>query len=107
MKCGPHGRPPTALGDPQTIENAILSFEPRRMLSIRVSRSPDGFPFLHAIGNMWTVLYFEAVSPNQTRLRLVGLGFSANDESQKMLAFFERGNASTLAQLQEHFASRR
>ena len=94
-----------ALGDPQTIENAILSFEPQRMISIRVARFPDGFPFQHAIGDMWTVLYFQPAGPNETRVRVVGLGFNATDESQQMRAFFERGNATTLEQLQRHFAS--
>ena len=95
-----------ALGDPQTIENAILSFEPQRMLSIRVARFPEGFPFPNAIGDMWTVLYFQPAGPNETRVRIVGLGFNTTDESQQMRAFFERGNATTLEQLQRRFASR-
>lgn len=91
------------LGDPQTIENTILSWEPGRMLSIRVTRFPRDFPFPTAIGDMWTVIYFEPVGENRTRLRIVGLGFRADAESQKMRAFFERGNAVTLQQLQKHF----
>jgi uncharacterized protein YndB with AHSA1/START domain len=33
-----------ALGDAQTIENAILSFEPERMLSIKVTQAPENAP---------------------------------------------------------------
>jgi uncharacterized protein YndB with AHSA1/START domain len=93
-----------ALGDPQTIENAILSFEPRKMLSIRVATFPKDFPFPNAIADMWTVLHFDPVDQGHTRLRVVGLGFRAGEESQKMRAFFERGNATTVEQLQRHFS---
>lgn len=96
----PQGR----LGDPQTIENTILSFEPRRMLSIRVSKAPDNFPFPNAIRQMWTVVYFEEAGPGRTTVREVSLGFTTDEESQRMRAFFKQGNATTLSQLQRHFA---
>ena len=96
-----------ALGDPGTIENTILSFEPKRMLSIKVSKAPQGLPFPNAIHQMWTVLYFEPQGPDRTLLRVVGLGFEPGEESQKMRAFFEQGNEATLKQLQNHFSKTR
>lgn len=93
-----------ALGDPQTIENTILSFEPGKMLSITVAKTPKWFPFPNAIQQMWTVIYFGAAGPGRTQVRVVGLGFRPDEESQKMRAFFERGNARTLEQLQRHFS---
>lgn len=95
-----------ALGDPGTIENTILSFEPQRMLSIKVAKAPAGFPFPNAVQTMWTVLYFEPEGADRTRLRVVGLGFGPDEESQKMRAFFEKGNEFTLKQLQSHFSKR-
>ena len=95
------------LGDPQTIENVVLSFEPGRMLSMQVAKAPAKFPFPNAIYRMWTVLYLDVVTPGQTRVRVVGMGFSPDEESQKMRTFFLRGNATTLEQLQRHFAARR
>jgi hypothetical protein len=92
------------LGDAQTIENAILSFEPGKMLSIRAVKKPEKFPFPNAIREMWTVLYFEPAGVDRTKVRVVGLGFSASEESQKKRAFFERGNATTLDQLRQHFS---
>lgn len=92
-----------ALGDPQTIENTVLSFEPRRMISIKVAKAPAGFPFPNAIRQMWTIIYFEAAGPGRTNVREVSLGFEADEESQKMRAFFDQGNAATLKQLQRHF----
>ncbi len=95
--------PAGRLGGPQTIENQILSFDPQRMISIRVVKAPDGFPFPSAILNMWTVVYFEEAAPSQTRVREVSLGFGTDDESQRMRAFFDQGNATTLNQLKRHF----
>ena len=92
------------LGDASTIENTVLAYEPRRMLVIRVSKAPAGFPFPHAIEHMWTVSYFEPVGAKATRIREVSMGFGTDDESQKMREFFERGNASTLVALQKRFA---
>lgn len=99
----PKGR----IGDSKTIENMIISYDPERMLSMRVTKPPEGFPFPNAVMNMWTVIYFEAVGPQSTRVRFVGLGFGADEESVKMRAFFDRGNAYTLKQLQERFAQKK
>jgi uncharacterized protein YndB with AHSA1/START domain len=92
------------LGDPQTIENTVLSFEPQRMISIKVAKSPTGFPFPNAIKQMWSVIYFEAAGATRTKVREVSLGFGTDEESQKMRAFFDQGNATTLKQLQRHFS---
>ncbi|MET0647457.1 MAG: SRPBCC domain-containing protein [Pyrinomonadaceae bacterium] len=99
-----HYDPKGVIGDSKTIENEIISYDPGRMLSIRVSKFPEGFPFPNAVKGMWTVIYFEALSPRTTRVQIVGLGFGDDEESKKMRAFFERGNAFTLKKLQERFA---
>lgn len=99
-----HYDPKGVIGDPKTIENEIICYDPERMLSIRVTKFPEGFPFPNAVRGMWTVIYFEPVSPRTTRVRIVGLGFGDDEESKKMRAFFDRGNAFTLRKLQERFA---
>ena len=96
--------PDGQLGDSQTIVNTVLSFEPKRMISIRVVKAPDGFPFPNAMAQMWSVIYFAAASANKTAVREVSLGFGSDEESQRMRAFFNKGNAATLSQLQRHFA---
>ncbi len=98
-------RPGATLGDGHTIENLVLSFEPRRMLSIKVSVTPVEFPFANAIQHMWTVLYFDSVADRRTKVRVVSLGFRPDAESQRMRKFFEGGNATTLQQLQRRFAA--
>jgi uncharacterized protein YndB with AHSA1/START domain len=101
-----HYDPAGVIGDPNTIENTILCFEPRRMLSIQVQNSPEKFPYKSAIKKMWTVIYFEDAGPSLTRLRLVGTGYGDDEESKKLRGFFERGNAYTLKKLQEKFTTK-
>jgi len=96
--------PQGELGDAQTIENVILSFEPQRMLSIKVAKAPAGFPFANAVREMWTVLYFTAAGPKRTSVRGVTLGFSTDPESQRMREFFVAGNDTTMTRLKRYFA---
>lgn len=98
-----HYDPAGVLGDPATIENEILAFDPEHMLAIRVAKAPAEFPFREIVGSMWTVLYFTPVSDARTHVRVVGLGFAEDARSQQMRQFFERGNAYTLEQLSKHF----
>ena len=92
--------------DPKAIVNTILSLEPMRMLSFKVTKAPQGFPFPNAITNMWTVVHFEAQGEKATRVREICMGFSEDDESRKMREFFNRGNAITLKTLQMRFAAK-
>jgi uncharacterized protein YndB with AHSA1/START domain len=105
-KMRTHYDPKGQIGDPNTIENRILSFEPKRMLSIQVTNAPAKFPYKDAIKTMWTVIHFEDAGPGRTRLRIVGLGFGDDEESRKLREFFDKGNAYTLKKLQEKFASK-
>jgi uncharacterized protein YndB with AHSA1/START domain len=95
------------IGDPNTIENTILCFEPKRMLAIQVINPPEKFPYKNAIKKMWTVLYFDDAGPSRTRLRLVGTGYGDDEESKKLRNFFDRGNSYTLKKLQEKFAGKK
>jgi uncharacterized protein YndB with AHSA1/START domain len=105
-KMRTHYNPAGQIGDPNTIENIILSFEPRRLLVLQVQNPPEKFPYKTAIKKMWTVIYFEEVGPSLTRLRLVGTGYGEDEESQKLRSFFEKGNAMTLKKLQDKFAAK-
>ncbi len=95
------------IGDANTIENVILAFEPGRMLTLKVGKPPETFPFKEAIKHVWHVVYFEEAGPGRTRVRVVGLGYGADEESKKLRAFFEKGNAYTLKKLQEHWAKQK
>jgi uncharacterized protein YndB with AHSA1/START domain len=92
------------LGDPNTITNTILSYDPMRMLSIKATGAPANFPYKKALENMWTVIYFEPLPSNRTRVRVVGLGYGEDSEAQMMREFFKKGNAITLEHLKKRFA---
>lgn len=94
------------LGDENSIENTILSFDPERMFSIKNTKAPVKFPFPKAIQSMWTVVYFDDAGAGKTKVTVVGLGFTADEDSQKLRRFFQAGNAQTLTQLQKHFAKK-
>ncbi len=94
-----------ALGDLQTVEREILSFEPNRMISFRVVVVPEGFPFAKTIRRVWTVIYFEPLALERTRLRVVSLGFDTSEESQSVRAYLEQGNATVLQQLQNQLSA--
>ncbi|MCH7884317.1 MAG: SRPBCC domain-containing protein [Planctomycetes bacterium] len=102
-KMRTHYDPDGVIGDPKTIENTILSFDPPRMLSLKATKPPAGFPFMEAIKSTWSVLYFEELGPKRTRITIRGLGYGNDEQSLKMREFFDMGNAWTLARLREHF----
>lgn len=95
--------PKGTLGDAGTIENRVLAYEPERLLAIRVSKAPADFPFRDQVASMWTVIHFLPAADDRTLVRVVGMGFAADPQAQKMKDFFARGNAFTLAQLQKRF----
>jgi uncharacterized protein YndB with AHSA1/START domain len=98
-----HYDPKGRLGDPNTIENVILSFEPGRLLSIKVTNPPEKFPYKSAIKSVWHVIHFEPLGLARTRLQIIGLGYGTDEESKELRSFFDKGNAYTLKKLQEKF----
>lgn len=92
-----------ALGDEGTIYNELLAFDPEHMYSIRIQKPPKGFPFMNVYKDMWTVVYFEPVDGDKTRVILRGNGFKDTEESRKMRALFERGDKYTLDEVVKYF----
>ncbi len=102
-KMRTHYDPKGVIGDPGTIEQTILAFEPNQLLAVQVTGSPANFPFKEAVRKMWTVVHFEDAGPGRTRLRVVGVGYGDDDESRKLKAFFAKGNEYTIKMLQAKF----
>lgn len=99
-----HYDPKGVLGDENTIENTILTYEPLRMLSLKATKPPANFPFKAAIENTWSVIHFEPIGADRTRIVTIGLGYGDDEESRKMRSFFDQGNDWTLRQLAEKFS---
>ncbi len=100
-----HYSPQGVLGDEGTIVNEILAYEPERMISFRIHTPPKGFPFMEAYKGTWSVATFTDLGDGRTHVRLAGMGYTAGEESQKMRAFFETGNAYVLKKLQAAYDS--
>lgn len=98
-----HYSPKGQLGDDGTIVTEILAYDPGHSITTHIARPPKGFPFMTAYRTVWTVITLTDAGAGRTHLRLAMAGFDASEESQAMRAFFERGNASVLKELQTHY----
>jgi TolB protein len=86
------------LGDETTITHHVLSFEPGRMYSSRVT-APAGFPWPDLIEQTWSVVRMDPVGPNMTRLRLAGCNYGSGPGWDEMAAYFDQGNGWVVEQL--------
>jgi uncharacterized protein YndB with AHSA1/START domain len=96
----------TDLNGPNAIENTVIAYDPERMLTIKVSKAPEGFPFKEAIAKCWTVIYFHPVDGNKTQVVVRMLGYDHTEDSQKMKGHFKAGNQYTIDKLVEHFGGK-
>ena len=94
------------LDDDESIRHTILAFDPMKMFSMQTVKSPKGFRFPNAILKTWTVVYFEPLGESRTKVSAHMLGFTEDEESQKMRAFFEAGNRTTLDNLVKKYQTR-
>lgn len=98
-----HYKPDGRIGDEGTIEQEILAFEPERMLAFRIAKPPAGFPFKEAWKGTWSVITLTDLGDGRTHMRLAGMGYTADPESQAMRKFFLTGNEWSLKKAQAHF----
>jgi uncharacterized protein YndB with AHSA1/START domain len=56
---------------------------------------------MQAYKSTWSVVSLTDLGDGRTHLRLAGMGYTADPESQRMRAFFDQGNAWVLAQLKK------
>ena len=90
------------LGDENSIEHTILSYDPKRMISFRTVKYPKAFPFKESFSRVWHVLYLESLEPKRTKITLRGLGYGDDEESKKCREFFERGNRISMESLKKY-----
>lgn len=87
------------LGDETTIENTILCYDPKRMISLKATRFPQGFEFEEAAKETWSIFYFESMGESKTKITIVGLGYNDTEASKKMRAFFKPANEYSMNKL--------
>lgn len=98
-----HYDPKGVIGDAGTIMNRIIAYEPERMIAFRIDTPPKGFPFMDAFKTTWSVATLTDLGDGRTHLRLAGLGYTAEKESQAMREFFKNGNQWTMSKLKAAF----
>ena len=98
-----HYDPKGQLGDPETIVNEILAYEPERMLALRVKQPPASLPERETVRALWTVLYFTSSGKDMTHIRIVGLGYSDDPASLEVRRHFEAGNKWTLDHIAKQY----
>jgi len=96
-------RPPQSATDTETLVNEVLAYDPQRMLAIRVIQAPASAAWRDAIAGTWTVIYFTPSGADMTHVRIVGLGYRDDPQSQAMRAFFADANRRTLDQAAKRY----
>lgn len=89
------------LGDPGNIRNLILAVTPERALALQIANVPPGFPYEHLARQLVTAIELHPVDEARTRVRVVMTGYRNEPGFDQLYAFFDRGNALTLANLNE------
>ena len=74
------------------------------MMALRISKTPQSFPFKEAWKTTWTVITLVAIESGKTHVRAASLGYGTDEESVAMRRFFEAGNQSVIDNVQRHFA---
>lgn len=80
---------------PATVSE-ILSFEPERLLSIRVTQPPPPFGTASDFADTWTVVYFTPLG-DMTHVRVAGFGFKTPD----LARFFEQDQSAQLKRIEK------
>jgi len=91
------------LGDPKNIVNEVISFLPMEMISVRVAQPPSTFAHPEVARSVWTVYQFERLGTDRVRVIVSMVGWKDGADWDSTYAFFERGNAYTMLQLQKRF----
>lgn len=93
--------------DPSWIETRILAYEPQRVLCWQTAKSPEGFTHADVIERAWSVIRFEPIGPERTRVVLTSCGWGEGEQWDAALAYFEAGNKYLLDRLRASFEGTR
>jgi uncharacterized protein YndB with AHSA1/START domain len=92
-------------GSPANIVNEVVAFLPLRMLALRNRQAPPDVPFdAAAFQALHTIVLFDDLGGARTRVTVAMPGVRSDDAHERILRFFEWGNATTLAALRDRFA---
>ncbi|WP_394692973.1 SRPBCC domain-containing protein [Hyphobacterium sp.] len=88
------------VGDPANIVISILAYLPEQFLVLKTIQAPPDFASQDVLDRLVSVVEFESLEPNLTRVTISGVGYT--DEDSPMREFFLQANAWSLGQLNAH-----
>jgi uncharacterized protein YndB with AHSA1/START domain len=100
-RYGTDGKP----GDEGGIEHTILCVEPERLFAFQCTKQPATFPFKTAIKNVYFIIHLSPIGPDRTLLTMTTVGYTNDQESRQLRAFFETGNSQTFDQMRKALAA--
>ena len=77
------------------------------MISLKATKFPAKFPFADAAKGAWSIFYVSEISPSRTRITVVGLGYTDDEQSKKMREFFATANKHSLDKLADALKKQR
>ena len=89
--------------DGEALVEEILAYEPERMLAIRLSDTPDGFPHRDAVDGTWTVIHFIPSGTDMTFVRMVSLGYRDTPGSRALREYIGTRHRQTLDRIAKHY----
>ena len=93
--------PKARIGDPENIVNRIEAYVPGRLLVIRNVQAPSGLPGRDLFKQTVTVLQFEPLGADRSRVVVTNSGYGSGGEWDTLYKHFEWGDAYTLAALRK------
>ncbi|MET0274278.1 MAG: SRPBCC domain-containing protein [Phenylobacterium sp.] len=91
------------IGDANNIRNQIVVYAPERTLAIKNIQAPKELPGGKEFGEIVTVMQFEDVGAEATRLTLTAIGYKPGEPYDTLYRHFGWGNAYSLMKLKESF----
>jgi uncharacterized protein YndB with AHSA1/START domain len=95
--------PAAAPGGPGTIRQHFVARIPGRMLAFRTVKAPQGFPDFETFTSVVNIFELEPRGERRTLVRLTGHPYPDNEAGRRLLAFFQRGNRTSLDMLRTRF----
>jgi uncharacterized protein YndB with AHSA1/START domain len=91
------------LGDTETTVNEILAYEPERRLEMRIRQAPASFPYRQSVEGTRTVIYLTPAGTDMTLVKIVGLDYRDDAQSQAARALLAKDNRQTLDTLAKRY----
>lgn len=93
------------IGDAANIRNRVVAFVPERLIVIQIADAPPNFPHAELARQLTTTIEFEPRGASHTTVRVTMLGYRDEPGFDALRRHFDRGNAWTLAKLNERVVS--